>query len=127
MKKRSLHLKNYEFKYEKQPAVCPLEKGINQLICCLFNQLLTTYTSTVQYRMFTHNHKPNQNSHAPHQLFHQYCASEYSKKLEADATASKPHRRVKEKREKPKSKDSIVSIFAQIFSAGQGEAQLGTQ
>jgi hypothetical protein len=57
LKKRSIHLKNYQFKYEQQPAISSLEQRINQLICCLFNQLLISYTTSVQYKMFKHKHK----------------------------------------------------------------------
>jgi hypothetical protein len=80
LKKRSVHLKDYEFKYERQPNVAPLEKNLNQLICCLFNQLLNTYTSSTEYKMFTRRHKPLPSINRPHNLFTQYCASEYSKK-----------------------------------------------
>jgi hypothetical protein len=110
-----VHLKNYEFKYERQPAVSLLEKNINQLICCLFNQLLNTYTSSAEYKMFTRRHKPIPQTDNPHQLFNQYCASEYertARKEEQDVP--KPAKRRTDRKHK-KQKDSITSIFAQIF------------
>jgi len=76
LKKRSIHLKNYQFKYEQQPSISTLEQRINQLICCLFNQLLISYTTSVEYKMFKNNHKPvSKDSFKQQQLFQQYCAS----------------------------------------------------
>lgn len=110
-----MHLRNYEFKYERQPQVCILEKSVNQLICCLFNQLLLTYTSSAEYKMFTRRHKPLSQSDKPHGLFNQYCASEYSKLASKDPQI-KEKKRVKRGPAKQKEqKDSIASIFAQIF------------
>jgi hypothetical protein len=94
--------------------VSHLEKHVNQLICCLFNQLLNTYTSSAEYKMFTRRHKPTAQNGPPHQLFNQYCASEYSRKASKEETVPKATHRKTDRKHKKK-KDSITSIFAQMF------------
>jgi hypothetical protein len=63
--------------------------------------------------MFTRRHKPLIQNENPHELFNQYCASEYSKKVTREEV--KPVRKRKVEKLKRKPKDSITSIFAQIF------------
>lgn len=118
IKKRSVHLKNYQFRYEQRPLISDLETSINQLICCLFNQLLTTYTTKVEQRMLTCRVKPIIQEYKESTMFQSYCASEYLKEVSKEPQKKKPIKK-KKKAVKKIHKESISSIFAHIFLSKQ--------
>ena len=64
--------------------------------------------------MFTRRHKTTSQNGPPHQLFNQYCASEYTKQPSNEEIVPKTAQRNAPRKHK-KQKDSITSIFAQMF------------
>jgi hypothetical protein len=75
--------------------------------------------------MFTRRHKPLASNNHPHNLFRQYCASEYFKKPNKNHPPKEKSRQKSKSKSKSKhkhdrkhhheQKDSITSIFAQMF------------
>ena len=55
--------------------------------------------------MFTRRHKPISSSNRPHNLFTQYCASEYYKKLNNDQSPKEKFRKKSKSKPKKKQKD----------------------
>lgn len=48
LKKRSVYLQNYLLKYEDEPTLAKVEKNLNKLLVCVFNQVMLIYTQDIK-------------------------------------------------------------------------------
>lgn len=73
LKKRSIYLQNYLLKYEDEPHLAKVEKNLNKLLVCVFNQIMLIYTQDIKMeikkkgeQLDTLNHQMKKNAQPLH-------------------------------------------------------------